>query len=179
MSSRARDLALVTLLVVCFATIDAATPALADPGDVHCATYLVPSSIDAAGVIVASQVDLGCFPTYAQALSASTHPNLYASGQLSAADAVTIGTEWDGTGFAGSSRSFSAAETCSPGVIWSVSYVGDTWNDRFQSGKGFGGCDTNKKFADSNFGGAVLTCSPNCSDYGSLANEVSSLRWRP
>ena len=60
-----------------------------------------------------------------------------------------------------------------------MSYVGNFWNDDFESGRGFGGCDTNKKFKAANFGGDVLTCTPDCLSYGVLRNEVSSLRWKP
>jgi hypothetical protein len=83
------------------------------------------------------------------------------------------------TSFGGQSQDYFAPSTCSATNIWEVNYVGDTWNDRFSSGKGFGGCNHNKKFAAADFGGDVLTCTPNCNDYGSLSNQVSSLRWRP
>jgi hypothetical protein len=91
---------------------------------------------------------------------------------------IVIGTEWNGTGFAGGSMDFTAPDTCA-GTTYQVAYVGDFWNDKFQSGKGFGGCDTNKKFVHANFGGDVLTCTPNCNDYGTFSNEVSSLKWKP
>ena len=61
----------------------------------------------------------------------------------------------------------------------SVADVGAFWDNVFSSGKGFGGCDTNKKFENTNFGGSVLTCTPNCTNYGTLSNQVSSLRWKP
>jgi hypothetical protein len=56
--------------------------------------------------------------------------------------------------------------------------MGATWNDRYESGKGFSSCDHNKKFEHADYGGAVLTCTPNCSTYGVLRNEVSSLKWK-
>jgi hypothetical protein len=91
---------------------------------------------------------------------------------------VLIGTEYSETQYDGTSKSYFAAVTCSATVTWEVSYVGDTWNDRFESGKGFGGCNHNRKFAASQFGGASVLCTPNCTSYGSLNNLVSSLRWR-
>ena len=81
-------------------------------------------------------------------------------------------------GYTSNSKSYLAPDACA-GNIWETDYVGDAWNDLFDSGKGFGGCDTNKKFVHANFGGDVLTCSPSCGDYGSLRNQVSSLRWKP
>ena len=91
---------------------------------------------------------------------------------------VVIGTEWDGTGFAGGSQSYTASTTCSSTTTWQVPNVGPEWNDRFSSGKGLGGCDTNRKFQHENFGGNVRVCTPNCADYGALGNQVTSLRWR-
>ena len=146
------------------------------------------------GAVEVVPVTLGCFATYAEALAAGSGGAIQvAAGTTPAsltqhvldvssdtlASNVLIGTEYDDLNFASSSISYFGTATCSSTVSWQVSYVGDTWNDRFESGKGFGGCDTNKKFLDSNFGGSVLTCTPNCGGYGSLRNAVSSLKWKP
>jgi hypothetical protein len=168
----------------------AAIPAEA-AGGTHCATMLVPLE-PIGGVTQAAVEPIGCFATYDQALEAGTGTTLdvsadltpttltaEAAAEISTASSVLIGTEYNLFNFLGDSNSYFAASTCSAGVVWEVSNVGATWNDKFQSGKGFGGCDTNKKFEHQNFGGAVKTCTPNCGDYGSLANKVTSLRWRP
>ncbi len=165
-------------------------PAWAEVGE-HCATRLVP--VESAGTVTNARLELiGCFATYDQALEAGTGTTLDISSDLipsdltagSAADfgtasSVLIGTEYNLLNFGGDSQSYFASSTCSAGVVWSVANVGPTWNDKFQSGKGFGGCDTNKKFEHENFAGTVRTCTPNCADYGALENEVTSLRWRP
>ncbi len=161
----------------------------------HCAARLDPVGAGSKpGTVDAVLVDLGCFDTYAEALAAGsggaiqvpegTTPDSLTQLTLDAATAplasdVLIGTEYDAVGYDGSSISYFAPSTCSATTNWQVSYVGATWNDRFESGKGFGNCDTNKKFQHSNFGGAVLVCTPNCNDYGFLADAVSSLKWRP
>jgi hypothetical protein len=164
-------------------------PAAADVPQ-HCAVWLEPSSVHG-DVIVADLVDLGCYATYSEALEvgsggavvvedSATSASLTdqaLGGDASASSSVVIGTEWDETGFASSSRSYFASATCSTSLSWEVGYVTDTWNDRFESGKGFGGCDRNRKFQHSQFGGTSVLCTPNCSTYGSLNNEVSSLRW--
>ena len=98
---------------------------------------------------------------------------------VSPTSSVLIGTEYNALGFGGSSNDYFASTACAGTDVWEVNYVGDAWNDLFSSGKGFGGCDHNKKFQDADFGGSVLTCTPNCNDYGLLSNEVSSLRWKP
>jgi hypothetical protein len=89
---------------------------------------------------------------------------------------VLLGTEYDSTGFAGGSTNYFASSGCA-GTTWQVSNVGAGVNDTFESGKGFGTCDHNRKFEHADFGGAVVLCTPNCSTYGTLRNKVTSLRW--
>jgi hypothetical protein len=161
----------------------------------NCVAVLAPIDGSTSGVIDATAVELGCYETYAEALEAGsdgaiavdadTTPATLTSSSLAAATDVTlatsvvIGTEYTGLGFEGSSKSYFAPVSCSSTVTWEVSYVGDAWNDDFASGKGFGGCDHNKKFQHADFLGDVITCTPNCSDYAPLRNEISSLRWKP
>jgi hypothetical protein len=160
----------------------------ADAG--HCAFALSPVS-RSGSTTTARAVLIGCYTTYEAAVEAGyggtvdvaegSTPVSLTSEQLTtmAAGDVLIGTEWTATGYAGTSNSYFASTTCSSAQVWQLNYVGDSWNDSFGSGKGFGGCDINKKFEDADYGGAVLTCTPNCSGYGSLNNRVSSLKWKP
>ncbi len=159
----------------------------------HCAYIVEPVTRSKPHVVSARLVRVGCFESLsgsieagtggAVRLPAQTDPSdltdgLIAASTLSRVGNVVIGTEWNGDGFSGTSRDFMAPDTCA-GTTYEVAYVGDTWNDKFESGKGFGGCDTNRKFVHSDFGGDVLTCTPNCGDYGALSNQVSSLKWKP
>lgn len=181
-------------LVACTSIV--ATPtASADAGSSeHCVVRLVPvDPTGDPGAVDAELADLGCYRTFAEAIAigsdgrtrlpATTSPGdltqrlVNTSTTLGAS--VLIGTEYTAGSYAGSSRSYFASSTCSSGTNWEVADVGSTWNNDFESGKGFGGCDTNKKFAWQNFGGDVRTCTPNCATYGALQNDVSSLRWRP
>jgi hypothetical protein len=172
------------------------TPAVAADADLNCAYLLAPTGVTDGDVIEAELVDLGCYATFAEAVEVGTSGSVTLSADASAssltqaeltaststsllASDVLIGTEWVWSNYSGESSSYFAPQTCSAGVTWEVSYVTDYFNDRFNAGKGFGGCDRNKKFAASNFGGDVLTCTPNCADYGTLSNRVSSLRWKP
>ena len=177
----------VLVLVGVLASV--AQPARADVGP-HCAFRLVP--IEMVGVVTNASLDLvGCFGTYGQALEAGLGEQIDVGPDVTPQSlseevlppqtllaSVLIGTEYDGSGFTGGSTSYFAATTCTAVTTWQVPNVGPEWNDRFQSGKGFGGCDTNRKFQHENFGGTVRTCTPNCSDYGTLSNQVTSLRWR-
>ena len=170
-------------------------PAQAQGGR-HCAVRLQPVAARGAhSVIRARLVSLGCFGTFAEALkvgsggavkvSANTTPASLTQRQLNASTSVVpnanvlIGTEYDDSGYTGSSMSYYAPTACAGDDIWEVNYVGDTWNDRFESGKGFGGCDHNRKFGAADFTGTSILCTPNCPDYGVLDNKISSLRWKP
>jgi hypothetical protein len=173
-------------------TLLLATPATAgsQDEDQHCVVRLVAISQSDGGVISAAPEEVGCFPTLEEALEAGTGGEValppgtspldltqsVLDGAMTAASDVLIGTEYDATGFLGGSRNFFAASGCA-GTTWQVPNVGATWNDRFESGKGFGTCDHNRKFEHDSFDGAVVLCTPNCSTYGSLRNEVTSLRW--
>jgi hypothetical protein len=172
--------------------IQTASPAIAalHEEDRHCVVHLVAQSQTEDGVITAALEEGGCYPTFEQALEAGTGGQFASPGEISpgeltqtllddalvAAGEVLIGTEYDSTGFLGQSRNFFAASGCA-GTTWQVSNVGATWNDRFESGRGFGTCDHNRKFQHADFGGTVVLCTPNCTTYGSLRNEVTSLRW--
>jgi hypothetical protein len=177
------------ILVIACVLAGTAQPAEAAAGR-HCTYSLVP--IERVGVVVNAEPELvGCFATYELALEAGLGPGVDiesgmtpmsltdgALDSLGVTASVVIGTEWDGSNFTGNSNSYTAATTCSSSTTWQVANVGATWNDRFQSGKGFGGCDTNRKFQHENFGGTVRVCTPNCAGYGTPANQVTSLRWR-
>jgi hypothetical protein len=160
----------------------------------HCAYRLVPESRPRPHVVSARLEKVGCYATFSGAIEAGTQGAVRLPASITPTDlseslitgvAVSrlggdtlIGTEFNQIGYGGSSKNYFAPNACS-GVSYEVDYVTDTWNDQFASGKGFGGCDSNRKFAHANFGGNVVTCSPNCGDYGGLRNEVSSLKWKP
>jgi hypothetical protein len=188
-----RVLAICGALLLSF-TMTGVPMAQAASAGSNCAYQLDPVSYDAAThTVSADLVLIGCYDTLADALAAgsggtiqvssSTTPAQLTQAMVSdsapaAGNDTLIGTEWGSVGYNGGSSSFYAPDSCA-GTVYAVAYVGDALNDTFESGKGFGGCDTNKKFQHINFGGSVLTCTPNCNDYGALRNEVSSLKWRP
>jgi hypothetical protein len=55
---------------------------------------------------------------------------------------------------------------------------GFNWNDQISSTKAFTGCSSNKNYEHTNYGGAVLTCTPNCSGMGAMNDKTSSKQWR-
>ncbi len=160
----------------------------------HCVFRLEPVARPKPHVVSARLERVGCFGTLSEAIEAGSGGAIRLPRTTSASDLTDslisdstvarvgddtlIGTEWLSLNYGGGSKSYMAPDACA-GTTYEVAYVGDSLNDSFESGKGFGGCDTNKKFVHANFGGDVLTCTPNCPDYGSLRNEVSSLKWKP
>jgi hypothetical protein len=179
-----------TALLAVLAWSVLAVPAQGTTGR-HCSYRLV--TVERHGRVNITEPQLiGCYATFSESISASTGgrvrvPDSTRPQQLTDADVaatlassdVLIGVEYPQFGFGGISANYTASETCSSTNIVQVNYVGDAYNDKFSSGKGFGGCDHNKKFQHADFGGDVVTCTPNCTNYGTLSNEVSSLRWRP
>jgi hypothetical protein len=178
----------VRFLVAVMAVLSIATPADADMRE-HCVFRLVP--LHRVGRVVDAALErVGCYSSYEEAIEAGlggsvdlapgVTPMMMSDEMVTpqAATSVVIGTEYDLNSFLGGSTSYTAPTTCSSSTTYQVANVGAEWNDRFQSGKGFGGCDTNRKFQHENFGGSVRVCTPNCGDYGTLANQVTSLRWR-
>lgn len=176
------------VLMLVGALIIGAAPAQAEIAG-HCAYRLVP--IERIGKVVNADLELvGCFADFSEAVRAGLGSEVQVDGALTPRSVtdeaieplvttnVMIGTEFDGLNFSGASKSYFAATTCTASTTWQVANVGAEWNDRFQSGKGFGGCNTNRKFQHESFGGTVRVCTPNCTDYAALANQVTSLRWR-
>jgi hypothetical protein len=162
-------------------------------GGGHCVFRLIPTGEGVAPNAIATRPELvGCYATYAEAILAGTGgairlptdatPRSVTDEQMTGSGPgrapVVIGTEYNFANYGGSSKSYTATTTCTASTTWETSYVGDAWNDIFSSGRGFGGCDTNRKFVGSNFTGSSVTCSPDCSNYGGVSNLVSSLRWR-
>jgi hypothetical protein len=170
-------------------------PANAAAGNRHCAYRLEPLARHGS-VVDARLVRIGCYASFARALevgsggtikvSPTMTPKELRAADLAMADPnplasnILIGTEYMDANYSSSSgsNSYFASSTCTASTTWQVSWVGASWNDVFSSGIGYGGCNTNKKYHDANFGGSVLTCTPDCTYYGSLNDQVSSLRWR-
>ena len=78
--SKSNAVVLVTLLVAATLSVSAIPASAASS---NCAVLLVPSSIEASGAILAKEVDLGCYPTYAEALSVGS------SGAIDVPDGTT------------------------------------------------------------------------------------------
>jgi hypothetical protein len=127
-----------------------------------------------------------CFPTFAEAISyatdgqtalgADTRPDALTEGMLP--DGIqtdyVLGIDWDFINYTGNSKVWTASNGCDFSHWWTLSYVGDGWNDRTESAKGFSGCVHYRHFDAINFGVPVLTCNPNCATMGSMTDKTSS-----
>jgi hypothetical protein len=89
-----------------------------------------------------------------------------------------VGTIFYDENFDGSSRTWSQ-ESCDDfaSIDWEVSYVGDDWNDDFQSAKGGNNCQM-RVFEHSGFGGASTPWFWENPWLGVLEDEGSSLQFR-
>jgi hypothetical protein len=188
--------ACVTMLLLISGAVAVPAAVARETAEQHCAFYLHPLAVQTTpGTVAATPVPLGCFPTVAQAVAAGTNgaveipattpgggltQQLLDEGGASTSANYLLGQEFDYINYccatAGQFVEYFAGGSC-VGTTWVVNYVTDAWNDRFESGKGFSSCDHNKKFQDSNLGDPVKNCTPNCSTYQALRNEVSSLKW--
>ncbi|MEX2274566.1 MAG: hypothetical protein WEA10_03230 [Actinomycetota bacterium] len=188
-----------TAIGVGLLTMFLAIPAVAEQeAPEHCAVFLDRSVDDAdTKPVETAPIDIGCFDTLSEALVAGSagtlHPTPFVSlrtltdrsldeGGGSTMDVedpektFLIGIEYDLITFDGGTRSYYFDRACNANPI--EVNVGDTWDDRFESGKGFAGCGSNKKFAGQNQNGDVHLCTPSCGSYNDLRNRVSSLRWK-
>ncbi|MEX0754060.1 MAG: hypothetical protein WD206_05095 [Actinomycetota bacterium] len=196
MSKRRTGVATAALLAV---AVMWTVPATADDEptetEQHCAVMLDRSIDDPqTNPVETESVDLGCFDTLTQAVSVGTNGAVApVSGHIvkrvSFREAMRqlmteedpektflIGIEWTLVNHDGGSRSYYFDRACNSNPI--EVNIGATWNDKFESGKGFSGCGNNRKFEHVNQQGDVKICSPNCSSYHALNNNVSSLRWK-
>jgi len=162
-------------------------------GELHCAYMLQavgPGSMP--GVTLAEPVLLGCYTSASEAIFVGTGgavrlPESLAGDALtqqildsygaSTATSFLIGREYNNTNYVNLLLETFASSACTSTSGWQIGYVGDGLNDMFESGKGFSNCNWNYKYEHSQFGGARRECSPNCSSYQALNNQVSSLKY--
>lgn len=190
---RASVVGLFALAITSLTAAGAAGQSDPPPGELHCAWKLEPVGPgDVPGVTETVSVPLGCFTSASEAIAVGTGgvvriPDDLAGDRLTqeildefgaqAASSFLIGREYDNTNYVNLIYEAFAPGPCTATSGWEVGYVGDALNDRFESGKGFSNCNWNYKYEHSQFRGARLECNPNCSTYGALRNQVSSLKW--
>lgn len=92
----------------------------------------------------------------------------------SLASSFLIAKFWDHTSRSTLLVSYYGSAACGWFQSYSVSYVGASLNNRFESGEVFSNCDRLTVYEYSNFGGALKNCGSYCSSFTALNNEVTS-----
>jgi hypothetical protein len=158
---RIRRVGIVLGVIMLFGQSNTALARTAD-ATTNCVTKLVADGqADSEGAIHATPVLVGCYDTYSQALAVATAPSSSDSRAISREDApqqTALGTEWARPNFNGTSNTYSASSGCNTNT-WTVDDLG-SFNNTFQSGKGFGSCNSNHKYAGLNESGDSINCTP-------------------
>lgn len=186
---RRLGIALAGMALLALAAVPAASaaPRSAGQGN-HCTYRLEHISADSSEARIVAKT---CFSSFADSFRYATRgqvtvPDSLTPDQVSqsmvpnALDSVVVlGTDWDRANYSslGASINWEAPTSCTTSQSWTVSYVGNTWNDRIGSAKSYGGCHKFHHWEHGSYGGAVQICQPNCSTFGVMDNQTSSLSW--
>lgn len=161
------------------------------PAGQHCVNRLARVSASGPEAAIVSST---CFATFAESfrhltrgrvtVPADLRPEQVTQAMVDAAPAsvVVLSTDWNGSNYSGGGLGFSsvnweASSSCTASQAWALTYIGDYYNDKIGSSKTYGGCHKGHHYEHGGYGGAVLTCTPNCSSMGVMDNQTSSLKW--
>ena len=152
----------------------------------HCVTELEPL---AAGQQESASKQIGCFPTFAAAISAATGgavtlsadatPESLKGSDLGAAAARIIGVDYQLRDYRGLTQTWvvSNSSGCSGGYLYSAN-TPSAFNNRLSSTRAFAGCNRNISFQLAGLGGLYKICKPDCSYIGdAMDNRTSSKLW--
>ncbi len=150
----------------------------------HCAIGLAPNEHVAA-------TPARCFPTLKEAVGfasagavvlgpTSTAPTETQVEQASTASTQPLlGIEYWNSYYGGSTLTLygTSGSGCVNGVSYGFSSLSSTWNDEISSSKAYSSCDGHH-YESSGYAGAVRSCLPNCTSFGVMNDETSSIRFR-
>ncbi|WP_020388377.1 hypothetical protein [Kribbella catacumbae] len=138
-----------------------------------------------------------CFDSFAQAVSHATAGKVRTgtkTARQAAADpaferqinaiaatpaaSYVLSIEWLSGNFSGAQRVFTATGPCdsSADLDWQLGYVGDDWNDRITSFRGYSNCLV-KHWEHKDFRGLSTGLQSESSNLGILDNRTSALQW--
>lgn len=161
----------------------------------HCVASLEPISPENPDPGMTS---LNCYASFPEAIYAATEGSVLLSENASMKDQLqtlrremdarrkattptggsyVISIDYRNANFISPTLIFAGPYPCSPSVAYQQSYMPGVWNDDTSSSEGFSECYTNIHYEHSNWGGRMLVCTPNCSGFGDLNDEISSRRW--
>jgi hypothetical protein len=181
------SLASVLLLLVLAVPTYAAGAGAGSRGSQNCVNQLERITPGLPDARIASSL---CFDSFAAAFRHVTQGQLSVASDLrpeqvtqemiaaAPSSSVVLGIDWEYDNYVGGFTAiWEGSSTCTASQAWQLSYVGDVYNDKISSAKGYGGCHHFHHYENGAFGGAVLTCSPNCATMGVMNNQTSSLKW--
>jgi hypothetical protein len=193
---RVAVLSFVLVLALQALPLAAASPDDLASSDRHCVAALERVK---PGKAAARSQRLECFPTFSDAIYHATEGRVFLPDGLDLKDQLDLlGTElkaetesatviapatfviaidYEDSGFDDSTLTWTTPEPCTALSGWQVTSMPSGWNDQVGSTQGFSDCNRNILYEHINFGGAVLTCSPTCSNLGSMDDETSSRLW--
>lgn len=90
-----------------------------------------------------------------------------------------LGIEYMDAGYGGATLTLygTSGSGCYNGVTYGFATMPSGWNDDIGAAKGYSGC-YGSHYQNSYYGGAELTCRPNCSSMGLLNDQTSSIAFR-
>lgn len=196
MRVRRTALNMVSITVVVAGLLAAPAVAQAAPSPIareqargsHCVVALSPGSAAKRSVVK----DYRCFSSLSQAVtfasggkvrlgarSSFSSADTALLGSSSTASAPVLGIEYNGTGFGGTSLTLtgSGGSGCYGGTEYSFTNLGTYgWNDRIESARTYSNC-VGVHYKNSGLSGTSTSVFGSKSDFGSLRNEISSIRF--
>ena len=197
MRVRRTALSMVSIVVVVAGLLAAPAAALAAPSTIareqargsHCVVALSAGSAAKRSVVK----DYRCFTTLSQAVTFASggKVRLGARSSFSSADtalrrrssstvsAPVLGIEYNLTGFGGTSLTLTGigGSGCYGGTEYSFTNLGTYgWNDRIESARTYSNC-VGVHYKNSGLSGTSASVFGSRSDFGSLNNEISSIRF--
>lgn len=157
----------------------------------HCVVMLVPAQENQEEL---SDQGMTCFASLAESIAAATSNQVRLpatatiddidqalrsyerSTPLAGAANYVLSIEFEHPSWKGSSRVFTAHTSCFSSAK-SIKSMPSGWSDRISSARGYSGCGKVVHYQHTNFGGASITCRPNCASVGLLNDRTSSIRW--
>jgi hypothetical protein len=159
----------------------------------HCVAALEPVGPGAKSSKVTS---FSCYPTLSDAILAATGGAVWlppdeelgvqldrleqlqkARKPLDTKATFVIAIDYVNANFQGATLTWTTPTGCSSTNSYQASSMPSGWNDVVSSTRGFANCNTNVLYENSNFGGALQICSPNCSGLGAMNDKTSSRSW--
>lgn len=140
-----------------------------------------------------------CYPSFSEAIYAATDGAVFlppdesvenqlevlrteldsiANASTTGSGSVILGVDYEHANYGGSTYTYLGPTGCNSATSHSFSTITAGFDNIVSSTRGYSGCNRNILYEQSNFGGATLTCSSNCSGLGVMNDAASSRRFQ-